>query len=69
MMDVLLQILLVTVFAGFPTLAIVANFMRHRLEAADERSTLPTHSGLEDGMIPLVLTFNGSPAEESKRAA
>lgn len=65
MIDVFMQILLVTVVAGFPILAIVANFMRHRME----EKGLTADAAIEDGLYPIVLPYGGTSSEESKRAA
>lgn len=69
MMDVFMQILLVMVVAGFPVLAIVANYMRHRMEASMEQQSLAADRAVEDGFYPLVLPYRTSSADESKRAA
>lgn len=69
MMDVFMQILLVMVVAGFPILAIVANFMRHRMEASMEQQGLAAERAVDDGLYPLVLPYRTNSADESKRAA
>ena len=69
MIDVFMQILLIVVVAGFPILAIVANFMRHRMEASIEQQGLAADHAVEDGLYPLVLPYRATSADESKRAA
>lgn len=69
MIDVLMQILVITVIAGFPLVAIAANFMRHRLDQAVDGPATRSDSAVEDGLYPLVLPYRETSHNESKRAA